>query len=40
MSQDLEVSTDFALKNERVNRTQYPTPESARIDVIRHIEVR
>jgi putative transposase len=39
---DVEHAETFnsALKNERVNRTQYPTREHARKDVTRHIEVR
>ena len=33
-------SFNGTLKNERVHRTQYPTREHARIDIIRYIELR
>jgi transposase InsO family protein len=34
------VCRDGTLKNERVNRTEYPTPEHARKDIISYIELR
>jgi putative transposase len=36
----LAESFNAAVKVERVNRTQYPTKEHARRDIVRHIEFR